>query len=174
MPSIYVGTYALYNAGSLDGKWFDLEDYADKDDFLEACQAFHDRNNPKDEDGDPIPAEHEFMFSDHEGIPSTFISESWIDPEFWAYMEYEDHHNGNAKQAYMACFDTWDEGQFEERFRGEFNSWREMAEEFIEETGMLSEVPESLQYYFDYEAYARDMRLGGDMCEDSGFFFWNN
>ena len=163
MPKIYVGTYKKYAEGSIKGAWLDLEDYVDKDEFIAACLELH-----KDE------VDPELQFQDHEGVPSMFISESWIDPEFWAYMEYEDHHNGNAKQAYMACFDTWDEGQFEERFRGEFNSWREMAEEFIEETGMLSEVPESLQYYFDYEAYARDMRLGGDMCEDSGFFFWNN
>lgn len=31
--AIYVGTYAKYNAGSLFGKWFDLSDFADKDEF---------------------------------------------------------------------------------------------------------------------------------------------
>lgn len=43
--AIYVGTYAKYNAGSLFGKWFDLSDFADKDEFLEACKELH-----KDED----------------------------------------------------------------------------------------------------------------------------
>lgn len=173
MPSIYVGTYAKYNSGSLDGKWFDLEDYADKDEFIEACQEFHDRDNPVDEDGDVIPAEHEFMFQDHEEIPAHFISESWIDPDFWEYMEYEDHNNGEAKAAYMALFDKWDESDFEERFRGEYDSWEAMAEELLEETGDLEQIPESLRYYFDYEKYANDLRLGGDMCEKNGYFFWN-
>ena len=33
---VYVGTYARYNNGSLFGKWLDLSDYSDKDEFLEA------------------------------------------------------------------------------------------------------------------------------------------
>lgn len=169
---IYCGTYAKYNDGSLDGKWFDLEDYADKDDFMEACQTFHDRNNPQDEDGVPIQAEHEFMFQDQEGIPSGFIGESWIDAEFWDYMNHE--ADEGAKAAYMACFNEWDGDKFNERYRGEFDSWEAMAEEFAEETGMLDEIPENLRYYFDFERYANDMRLGGDMCEDDGHYFWNN
>ena len=31
---VYVGTYAKYNNGSLFGKWLDLSDYSDKDEFL--------------------------------------------------------------------------------------------------------------------------------------------
>ena len=39
---VYVGTYAKYNGGSLEGKWLDLEDYADKDEFLvPSAAAFH-------------------------------------------------------------------------------------------------------------------------------------
>jgi antirestriction protein len=33
---IYVGTYAKYNDGSLFGKWMDLSDYIDLDDFYKA------------------------------------------------------------------------------------------------------------------------------------------
>ena len=174
MPSIYVGTYGKYNSGSLDGKWFDLEDYADKDEFLAACQEFHDRNNPTDEDGDPTTAEHEFMFQDHEGIPSTFISECSIDAEFWEYMTYDDHYDGEAKAAYMACFNEWSESDFEDRFRGKFDSWAEMAEEFCDSCGILDQIPEDLRYYFDFERYANDISLSGDMVEDEGYFFWNH
>ena len=160
MPKIYVGTYALYSNGSINGKWFDLEDYADKDEFLEACKEFH-----KGE------ADPELMFQGHVGIPRTFISESWIDPEFWAYMEYDDRYDGEAKAAYMACFDKWDESDFEERFYGKFDSWADMAEEFCDSCGTLDQIPENLRYYFDFERYANDIRLGGDMCEHEGYFF---
>lgn len=34
---VYVGTYARYNNGSLFGKWLDLSDYSDKDEFLEGA-----------------------------------------------------------------------------------------------------------------------------------------
>ena len=38
---VYVGTYNKYNNGSLFGKWLDLSDYSDKDEFLEACRELH-------------------------------------------------------------------------------------------------------------------------------------
>ena len=45
---VYVGTYAKYNNGSLFGKWLDLSDYSDKDEFLEACRELHeDEQDPE-------------------------------------------------------------------------------------------------------------------------------
>ncbi|MBL4800364.1 MAG: antirestriction protein ArdA [Emcibacter sp.] len=41
----------------------------------------------------------------------------------------------------------------------------EFAEEYINDCGLLSELPENLRYYFDVEAFARDMVLGGDITE---------
>ena len=38
---VYVGTYNKYNSGSLFGKWLDLSDYSDKDEFMEACRELH-------------------------------------------------------------------------------------------------------------------------------------
>lgn len=64
-PRIYVGTYAKYNAGSIAGEWLNLEDYADAEDFMQACKELH-----SDEE-DP-----EFMFQDYEGFPECFYSES--------------------------------------------------------------------------------------------------
>ncbi|MBL4830025.1 MAG: antirestriction protein ArdA [Aliivibrio sp.] len=39
------------------------------------------------------------------------------------------------------------------------------VEEFAEETGLLNDLPEQLQYYFDFDAYARDLLLGGEISE---------
>ena len=41
----------------------------------------------------------------------------------------------------------------------------EYAEEYIEDTGLLHDMPENLRYYFDVEAFARDMVMGGDITE---------
>ena len=38
---VYVGTYGKYNNGSLFGAWLDLSDYADKEEFYEACRELH-------------------------------------------------------------------------------------------------------------------------------------
>ena len=37
------------------------------------------------------------------------------------------------------------------------------AAEYLEETGGLDGVPEHLRNYIDFDAYARDARLGGDV-----------
>jgi antirestriction protein len=39
----------------------------------------------------------------------------------------------------------------------------EWAEEYLEDTGAFTDVPETLRRYFDFEAYARDCELGGDV-----------
>ncbi|WP_262694705.1 antirestriction protein ArdA [Kordiimonas aquimaris] len=41
----------------------------------------------------------------------------------------------------------------------------EYSESYIEDTGLLNEIPENLRYYFDTESFARDLVLGGDICE---------
>ena len=56
--SVYVGTYAKYNNGSLFGAWLNLSDYSDKEEFYEACRELH-----KDEE------DAEYMFQDWENVP---------------------------------------------------------------------------------------------------------
>ena len=158
---IYVGTYAKYNSGSLKGEWLDPEDYSCKQDFYEACAELH-----SDE------ADAEYMFSDHEGIPDFFIGESWIKDEFWSYMDCA--MDDEVKKAYVEVQDRWDEEDCESSYIGEFDSFTKLAEYLVDEQGVLSEIPEQLQYYFDYEAYGRDIRLNGDVVEESGYFFWNH
>lgn len=160
---IYVGTYAKYNAGSLFGKWLDLEDYSDRDELYRACAELH-----KDED-DP-----EFMFQDWEDIPRSLIGESHVSEDVWELIEAYDEFDKDAVDAYMACFDSLDKDDFQERYRGYYDSWRQLAEDILDETGGLDEIPEHLRCYFDYDAYARDIRLGGDMVEDNNHFFWNH
>ena len=46
----------------------------------------------------------------------------------------------------------------------------EVAEMYAEETGLLSSMPDDLRYYFDFEAYGRDMDHNGHFAEtDSGY-----
>ena len=73
---VYVGTYGKYNNGSLFGAWLDLSDYADKEEFYEACRELH-----KDEE------DAEFMFQDYENIPENLISESWISENFFTLRD---------------------------------------------------------------------------------------
>lgn len=157
---IYVGTYAKYNSGSIYGAWLDLDQYADHGEFLEACSRLHaDEEDP------------EFMYQDWEGIPASMVGESWLSEAVWDIMGEPDLE---AVRAYLSIFGAWDADDFQDRYRGHFQSWQDMAEELLEEAGELDQIPEHLRYYFDYAAYARDLRVGGDMAEESGYFFWNH
>ena len=161
MPRIYVGTCNAYNEGSLKGAWLDLEDYDDQDDFMRACRELHaDEHDP------------EFMFCDHEGIPREFIGEGYLKPEFWDYMNCD--IADSVKEAFMYLFDEWNEDRCRDSYFGEFDNRAEMAEHLGDETGLLGEIPENLQYYFDYEAYGRDMEIGGDVWEHNRHWFWRN
>lgn len=147
MSKIYVGTYALYSEGSIHGKWFDLEDYADKDDFIEACQAFHG------------PGEHEFHFQDWEGIPEGMVGESFVKDELWDWMELSDSDKELLK-VYLEHVDQ--DGTLEqarEAFRGKCESPADCMQEEWEGSGGLEDVPESLRGYIDWDSVARDSGL---------------
>ncbi len=161
MPRIFCGTYGKYSSGSLKGTWIDLDECARMDAFLEKCRQYH-----KDE------ADPEFMFCDHEGIPREFIGECYLKPEFWDYMNCD--IDDDVKEAFMYLFEEWNEDRCLDTYIGEFDNRTKMAEHLVDETCILSEIPENLQCYFDYEAYGRDMELGGDVWEHNCHWFWRN
>ncbi len=41
----------------------------------------------------------------------------------------------------------------------------DVAYEYLEETGLISELPDLLKRYFDYDAYGRDMDMSGSFIE---------
>lgn len=46
---------------------------------------------------------------------------------------------------------------FEERFAGEWESFREYAENLAEDIGLLRDVAEEIARYFDWDAWTRDL-----------------
>ncbi|ELC6383372.1 antirestriction protein ArdA [Enterobacter hormaechei] len=161
-PAIYVGTYHKYNCGSLYGKWFDLTDFEDKSDFLEACHALHANES------DP-----ELMFQDWEGIPSQFASECSVNWDFIAaYKQARDEGRDAPFIAWAEYSGECDYVTFDCAFFGEAASEEDYAYDYVNEHGLLSSVPEELRSYFDYEAYARDLFSSGMVFID-GFVFYN-
>jgi antirestriction protein len=166
-PRIYVGTYAKYNEGSLFGEWLDLDDYSSKDEFYEACQELH-----KDEE------DAEFMFQDWENIPADFIGESWISEKFWDYIETLSDVDEDAFTAYVEHMgfdlDKTDVSDivrdFEEAFCGEYKDEEDFAYQLLEDTGDLNQIPKHLQFYFDYEKFARDLFMSDYFMVDTYVF----
>lgn len=164
---VYVGTYAKYNAGSLAGKWLDLEDYPDKSEFYAACAELHaDESDP------------EFMFQDWEDIPQGMIGESWISEDVFelASMDESDRELFKVYRENIDRDGTFEQAQ--ESFRGKYNSPEDFAEDFYGECYDLSTLPGGLQYHINWEGVARDMQYCGDVSfvehEGETWVFWNN
>jgi antirestriction protein len=175
-PKIYVGTYGMYNSGSLFGKWFDLSDYNDAEEFYKDCFEYH-RN-------EFLP---ELMFQDWESIPVFLISECSLHEDIFRYFKAiseMDDQRAEAFELYCSNIISWPangndldetlEG-FNEAYQGYYggamkDAKTEFAYQYIEDIGLLAGVPQMLERYFDYEAFGRDMFLG-DYTEYEGHIF---
>lgn len=75
--------------------------------------------------------------------------------------------------AFINWYGSWDTKAFENAYMGCYDSEEAFAEQYLDDTGMLSEVPEHLQCYFDIERFARDLFMG-DYYFDDGIVFCSN
>ena len=166
---VYCGTYKKYNEGSLYGAWLDMEKFSDADEFFEVCAKLHD-----DED-DP-----EFMFQDAQGVPDELYHESMGDDEVNAIIGYAhlDEDEQEMLEDYMECFGgDWSDieelkDKADERSQGKWSSFQEFADEMADEqiACCCPDAPDFLTRYFDYEAFARDLKM--DYYEGSnGYIF---
>lgn len=164
---VYVGTYGKYNNGSLFGAWLDLSDYADKEEFYEACRELH-----KDEE------DAEFMFQDYENIPENLISESWISGNFFTLRDAVENLNETEQEAFFVwCnYKGYDLGEkdaddlvrdFWDEYQGQYDDEEDFAYQIVEE---CYDLPEFAKTYFDYEKFARDLFIC-DYWFDDGFVF---
>jgi len=169
-PRIYVADLAAYNAGYLRGEWLSLQDFDGAEHLRHAIQALLDQWEKEPLDGLCGPIE-EFRIDDHEGIPSCLIPRhGGLDADkVMAYVRLCESKKLGAAMAFIeaefhrgAPPEEWLQ-EFQERYLGTFSSLEEWARRHLESTGLFSEVPKAIERYFDFEAYARDARLGGDV-----------
>lgn len=153
-PRIYVACLTAYNNGVLHGSWINANQ--DEDRIQEEINNVIESS--------PFRDAEEWAIHDHEGFgniphiehePPVVISKlaKLIDeygPIFTALLE----HTGDVEKAI---------GHMEESYQGCYDNESEWARSFLEETCELDSIPSHLRGYFDYEAYARDCELNGDI-----------
>lgn len=138
---------------------FYFTDYAD---YLEQA------DNLKDSFGMPVEEfSLEFIDGDNaELFNSLGINQANLQDWFERYEQLED--DDLIRAIYLAEYlnvdmsDILDQLEDVMLFEGDSKSY---TENYIEDTGLLDEMPENLRYYFDTEAFARDMLLSGDINE---------
>ena len=164
--NITLNSLSDYNAGRLIWKTFDLSNMG-KEEYLTAISEWLASVDLKRDDGE---VREEWNVADIEDIPRNFVGDYDLDDEFWEYKEALEASHLDAEVFAAAMAAGIDLDSVEDRYRGEYRNDYEFAVELFDEL-YAHEVPEFMQNYIDYEAYARDLMM--DFTEADGHYFWN-
>lgn len=155
------------------GVWIDIDGTTDSDDVLAALAEAN--LIPRNEDGEPEYG-GDLLVADIEGDLARAFYESRhdtlnLDGLVEAIDYCEEHYTDEAAvAAYIDDRGQWDRSDFEDAYCGEYDSEVAYAEALVDDVGYLSEMPESLRCYFDYEKFARDLFIT-DYYFSNGYVF---
>lgn len=164
-PRIYVACLAAYNYGCLHGSWIDA---TTPDEIMDAVRTMLAAS--------PIPNAEEWAIHDYEGFEGANLSEYASFETVCDLADFIEEHGELGGKLLSHFGDDLGEARaaFDE-YAGEYRSAADFAEQLHEDTG--TKIPQSLRYYIDWEALARDMALNGEiMVFQTGFdevhIFW--
>ncbi len=153
------------------GLWLDLDDANDWSDVHEALRGA--RLIRADYGGD-------ILVADIEGAIARCCYTSRCDLfDLDRYIELRDdiaRHDldRGAVAAFVAWYGSWDKDAFENAYMGRYDSEQAYAEQYIDDTGLLSGLPDNLQSYFDLDHFACDLFMSDYYFDDGGYVFCTN
>lgn len=149
---IYVADLAAYNAGILHGCWLDATQGADG--IWEEISQMLAQTPLKNE------VAEEFAIHDYEGFGKLNLHEYTSIEKVAEYAEFIEEY-GELGSALLAEFDIEEAtAMMCDRYLGEYESVVDYAEQLLDD---CYEIPAYLQGYIDYQKFARDLELGGDI-----------
>jgi len=170
---VAVENYELYNNGVLICKWFDLEDYSLEEIQEEIVEYIEENHADDDFNTDDM----ELFVADYEDDSGLFSGESLT--EALEVQEQIDDLDEDDLKAISILVETGWASDVEDAIdkkddihnTGE-TDMEDVAYNYIEETGALGDMPESLQCYFDYSSLGRDMEINGQYHTDDNGEIW--
>ncbi|MEP2761234.1 MULTISPECIES: antirestriction protein ArdA [Alphaproteobacteria] len=162
---IYVACLAAYNNGLLHGAWIDAAQ--DEDAIRDEIAAMLKVS--------PVRGAEEYAIHDYEGFEGVSVSEyEGIESvcEIAAFLA----EHGTLGGKLVAELGDLEEARraLEENYAGEYRSLADFAQELTEQS---VDIPESLQFYVDYERMAHDLEINDVMAIETGFeqvhVFWS-
>lgn len=167
---IYIACLACYNDGRLHGVFVEDSDLLDADSIDDKrkdmqAQCGHTDNDWAIHDSEGLGNIGEFTTFADVATRAELIDKHGEPFLAWASSQGLDDFRDNVGE------------QFEDAYHGEWSSLEAYAEDYVEQTGMLSGVPDLVARYFDYESFARDLQLGGDVFTldaPNGVYVFNN
>jgi antirestriction protein len=169
-PRAWVGCLSCYNSGRLFGKWIDGTECDDLESAglatLETVGEYTAYRCVKCF-GD------EFSVMDHENYLGLITGECNTSEAAEAARQLAEITDDEREIviAWLGNGMEFDLETMRDSYAGEFSSDEEFAEDYLENTGTLLDIPEYLRYYFDTSAYARD--LMNDHFDFNGHYFRN-
>lgn len=156
-PRIYIACLAAYNNGKLHGKWI-VANQTTSEIWSEVSAMLK---------ASPEPNAEEWAMHDYEGFGEIEFSE-WPDFARISALASLLENHGDAFSLWYSnqCGQSSEVDDLEENFLEQWQGAHEcesaFADYLLDQTGQLQELPKWAQNYFDFESYARDLRLGGD------------
>ena len=171
-PRAWVGCLGCYNAGVLNGAWVDGEQAGDISLAVKVIERESYLSVGK-VTVCVVCGSDEFWVFDHENFDGLISGEcSPMEAQEKAeLLSSVDESERDAWRAWLANGMVEDLDTMRDAYVGEYESDQAMAEEYVESTGLLSDIPESIARYFDMEAFARDLMY--DHFESNGHYFRN-
>lgn len=161
MFRVFITNLGKYNEGKLIGKWLDLP----CEDIESELSSIGVSEEP-DENGVYY---EEYFITDYENDYGYKVGEyDSLDDlnEIAEELENLDEYEKEVVNAFIEngsdieeALDRLRDGNY--MVFSNCSDMTDVAYQYIEETGLLNDIPEGLRNYFDYEAYGRDMSFEG-------------
>lgn len=165
VPRVWIGRLVCYNTGHLVGEWFDAVG-ADEVTLTDVHKGSGCLSGDCEElwvmDHESIPVRGEFGLLEAARWGRCFGevgAERW--PAVCAWVESGCH-------VVEANGPTPSLSDFEERYAGRWDSFREYAEQLADDTGLQQGWPEEATTYFDWEGWTRDLAYDHMVCKAPG------
>jgi len=166
---VAIENYEMYNNGILLCKWFDTNETT-LEEITDWCKDVAIKNGFNGDD-------MELFVADYEGDLGLYNGECLH--EAYRVTEQLEGLTDDEITGVKLMLEAGVVNDLEEAINNKDNihntgetSMEDVAYNYIEETGALSNIPDSLQYYFDYESMGRDMEINGTYFTDDNNEIW--
>ena len=162
MMNIFITNLGKYNEGNLIGEWVKLPT-TERD-----LEAVYERIGINEEYEEMFITDYE---TDIDGLTIGEYDNIEELNELAETLEDLDEYEREIVEAMMSegySLEDALDGKDDCMIYYDCHDMEDVAEQYAEETGLLNDIPESLRYYFDFEAFGRDMSCEGH------FVFTNN
>jgi antirestriction protein len=181
---MWIGCLASYNNGRLVGEWCDVSTDSDEN-AAEIARVLKDS---------PVAGAEEAFIADYEG-PKALVRLLGEYPGAEALAQaatieeaiaerYPDSADADAVLDVMLdglriseLADLEVEDWLSDRVAGEGDTLADWVASFLDDIGFFRDKPKEMEQYFDFEAYGRDLLLGGDVSTANVngrvLVFWN-